>query len=93
MLGQFEVTAVLDGKAGGIDQKVVAINVPQLNLLERQAMVELGLTDLTGNFMWNMEGPKKLSVEQLTMESTAGLLHKACKRCSQKFPDLLKPEL
>ena len=93
VLGQFEVTAELDGKAGGIDLKVVVTNVPQLNLLGRQAMVELGLTDLTGHFMRNMEGPKKLSVGQLTTESTVGSLQKACKQCCQEFPDLFKPEL
>ena len=53
LLGQFEVTAEFDDKAGSIDLKVT--NLPQLNLLGRQAMVELGLNDLTGHFMQNME--------------------------------------
>ena len=88
VLGQFEVTAELDGKAGGIDLKVVVTNVPQLNLLGRQAMVELGLIDLTEHFMRHMEGPKKLSVGQLTTESTVGSLQKACKQCCQEFPEL-----
>ena len=34
VLGQSEVTVDLDGKAGGINLKVVVTNVPQLNLLE-----------------------------------------------------------
>ena len=63
VLGQFEVTAELYGKAGGINQKRIVTNVPQLNLLGRRAMVEIGLTDLTEHLMWNMEGPKKLSGE------------------------------
>ena len=33
VLGQFEVTCELDGKSGGIDLKVIVINVSQLNLL------------------------------------------------------------
>ena len=36
VLGQFEAIGELDGKAGGIDLKVVVTNVPQLNLLEKQ---------------------------------------------------------
>ena len=48
VLGQFEVTAELDRKAGGIDLKVVATNVPQLNLLGRQTVVELGLMTSLG---------------------------------------------
>ena len=56
-----------------------------LDLLGRQAMVELGLTDLTGHFMRHMEGPKKLSVRQLTMESPVGSLQKACKQLCQEF--------
>ena len=51
VLGQFKVTAELDGKAGGINLKVIVTNVTQQNLPRRQAMVELGLTDLTGPFM------------------------------------------
>ena len=39
VLGQFKVTAELDGKVGGIDLKAVVTNVSQLNLLGRQAMV------------------------------------------------------
>ena len=56
-------------------------------------MGELGLTDLTGYFMRNMEGPKKLFVGQLTSEYTVGSLQKACKQCCQEFLNLLKPEL
>ena len=56
-------------------------------------MMELGLNYLTEHFMWNMEGPKNLSVGQLSPKSTVGLLHKACKQCCQEFPDFLKPEL
>ena len=48
------VIAELDGKAGGANLKVVITNVPQLNLLGRQAMMELGLTYLTGHFMRHM---------------------------------------
>ena len=93
VLEQFKVTTELDDKAGGIDLKVVVTNVPQLNLLGRQAMVELGLTDLTRHLMRNMEGPKKLSVGQLITESTLRSLQKACKQCCQEFPNLFKPEL
>ena len=57
VLGHFEVTAELDGKTGGIDLKVVVTNVPQLNLLGIQTMVELGFIDHTGHFMWLMDGP------------------------------------
>ena len=71
VLGQFEATAELDGKARGIDLKVVVNNVPQLNVLGRQAIVELGLT---GHFMWHIEGPKKVSMGQLTMELPVGIL-------------------
>ena len=92
ILGQFEVTAQLNDKAEDIDLKVVVTDVPQLNLLSRQAMVELRLTEF-GHFMGHMEGPKKLFVGQLTMESPLGSLQKACKRCCREFPDLLKPEL
>ena len=67
--------------------------MPQLNLLGRQAMVKLGLNDLIGHFLPNMDGPKKLSVGKLTMESTVGSLQKACKQCCKEFPDLFKPEL
>ena len=74
VLGQFEVTTELDGKAGGIDLKVVVTDAPQLNLFRRQAMEELGLTDLIGHFMRNIEGPKKLSEGWLTTESTVGSL-------------------
>ena len=74
VLGQFEVTADLDGKVGSIYLMVVVTNVPQLNLLGRQAMMELGLTNLTGHIMQNMKGPKKLSVRKLTTESTVGSL-------------------
>ena len=88
VLGQLEVTAELDGKVGGIDLKKVVTDVPQLNLLGRLTMVELGLTDLTEHFMRHMEGLKKLSVGQLTMDSPVGSLQKACKQCCQKFPDL-----
>ena len=80
VLEQFEVTAELDGKTTDINLKVIFTNVPQLNLLGRQAIMELGLTDLTGHFMRHMEGPNKLSVGQLTTESPAGSLQKACKR-------------
>ena len=59
VLGQFEVIAKLDGKAGGINLKMVVTIVPQLNLIGVQATVELGLTE---HFMRHMEGPKKLSV-------------------------------
>ena len=93
VLGQFEVTAELDVKAGGIDLRVVVTNVPQPNLLGIQDMVELGLTDLTVSFMRSMKRPKKLSVGQLTVESTIGSLQKACKECCQEFSDLFKPEL
>ena len=93
VLGQFEVTAELDGKAGSIDLMVVVTNVPQLNLFGRQAMAELELIDLTGHFMQHMEGTTKLSVGQLTMESSVGSLQNACKQCCQEFPDLFKPEL
>ena len=65
---------------GGVNLKVVVTNVPQLNLLSRQAMVELGLTDLTKHFMQHMESP-------------VGSLQKACKQLCQDFPDYLKPEL
>ena len=58
ILGEFEVTAELDGNAGGANLKVVVTNLPQLNLLGRQAVVELGLTDLTRHFLRHMEGPK-----------------------------------
>ena len=87
VLGQFNVTAELDDKTEGKNLKVVVINVPQLNLLVIQALVELGLTDLTGH----MEGPKKLSVGQLTMESQIGSLQKVCKQLYQEFPDLFNP--
>ena len=80
-------------EAYSVDLKVVVTKVPQLNLDGRQAMVELGLTDLTGHFIQNPEGPKKLSVEQLTTELTVGSSQKACKRCCQEFPDSSKPEL
>ena len=56
LLGQFKVTAELYGNTGGVNLKVVVTNVPQLNLLGRQAMVDL---EPTGQFMWHMEGPKK----------------------------------
>ena len=57
-------------------------------------MVELGLTNLTGHFIWNMvEVPKKLSVGQLTTESTVASLQKGFKQSCQEFPDLFKPEL
>ena len=68
-------------------------NVHQLNLLRRPAMVEVGHTDLTGHFMRNIKGPKKLSVGQMIMESTVGSLQKACNQCCQEFPSLFKPEL
>ena len=55
--------------------------------------MELGLTDITGHIMWNMEGPKKLSVKQLTTEFTVTSLQKASKHFCQEFPDLFKPEL
>ena len=55
---QFEATAELGGKTGGRNLKVVVTNVPQLSLLGRQAMVELGLNDLTGHFMQYMKGPR-----------------------------------
>ena len=71
---------------------VVVTKVPQLNLPRRQAMVELGLTDLTGHFMQHMEGPNNLSVGHLTTESPVGSLQKACKQCCQDFPDSFKPE-
>ena len=67
VLGQFKVTAELDGKVGGVNLKVVITNVPQLNLLSRQAMVELGLTDLTWLLMWHMEEPRK-ACKQLCQE-------------------------
>ena len=67
--------------------------MPQLNLLGTQTMVELGLTNLTGYFMKHMEGPKKLSVGELTMETPVGSLQKAYKQCCQEFPDLFMPEL
>ena len=89
VLGRFKVTAELDG----IYLKVVVTNLHRLNLLGRQVMVELGLTDLTGHFMWYMEGPKKLSVGQLTTESPVDSFQKACKQCCQEFPDLFQPEL
>ena len=92
-MGQFDVTAELDSKAGSVNLKVVVTNVPQLYLLSRQVMVELGPTDLTGDFMQHMEGPKTFSVGELTTESPVGLLQKACKRLRQEFPDLLMPEL
>ena len=38
VLRQFEVTAELDGKPGGIDLMVVVTNVLQLNLLGRQGV-------------------------------------------------------
>ena len=87
VLGQFEVTAKLNGKAGGVNLKVVVTNVPQLNLLGAQAMVELELRDLTGYFMLHMEGPKMLSVEQLITKSPVDSLQKACKQLCQEFPD------
>ena len=90
VLGHFEVTLELDSKTGGINLKVVVTNVFQLNLLGRQAMVELGLTE---HFMWHMKRPKKLSVGQLTKESPVGLLQKACKQCFLEFPGLFKLEL
>ena len=79
VLVPFEVTAELNGKAKGINLKVVVTNVPQLNLLRRHAMVELGLTDLTGHIMQHRVGPKKLLVEQVTTESPFGSSKKACK--------------
>ena len=84
---------VLDYIQTGIDLKVVVTNVPHLNLLGRQAMLELGLTDLSGHFLRDMEGPKKLSVGQLTTKLPVGSLQNACKQCCQDFPDLFKPEL
>ena len=60
---------LLGGKTGGIDLKVVVTNLPQINVLDKQALVKLGLTDLTGHFLQQMEGPKKLPLGQLTMES------------------------
>ena len=58
VLGEFEVTVELNGKAGEINLKVIVTNVPQQHLLSRQAMVELGLSDLAGHFMQHTEGPK-----------------------------------
>ena len=43
VLRKLEVTVELEGKAGGIDLKVVITNMPQWNLFGRQAMVELEL--------------------------------------------------
>ena len=93
VLRKFEVSAELDGKAGGMNLKVVVAIVPQINLLGGQAMVELGLTDLTGHFMWHVEETKKLSVGQLTTVLPVGSLQKACKQLCQQFPDLFKSEL
>ena len=72
---------------------VVVTNVPQRNLLGRQAIVELGLTDFTGHFMLHTEGPKELSVGQLTTESPVGSLQTACKQLCQEFPSLFMQEL
>ena len=90
--GQFEITSGLDG-TGGVNLKVVVTNMFQLNLLERQDMVELELTDHTGHFMRNMEVPKMLSAGQLTTESihVVSSLQKACKQCCKKFSNLFKP--
>ena len=74
VLGQFKVTAELNGKAGSIDLMVVVTNVPQMNLLGRQPVVKPGLTDLTGHFMQHTKGLKKLTVGQLTTESSVGSL-------------------
>ena len=41
VLGQFKVIAEIDGKAGGLDLKVIVTNASQLNLLGSQALVEL----------------------------------------------------
>ena len=65
----------------------------QLNLHGRQAMVELGLMDLTRHFIQHMEGPKKLSLGKLNSESPVGSLQKACKQLCQELPDTFKPEL
>ena len=72
---------------------MVVTNVPQLSLLGIQEMVGLGLTDLTEHLMRHMEGPKKLCVRQLTMQSPVGSFQKACKQLCQEFSDLFKPEL
>ena len=65
----------------------------QTYLVDKSWWSYIGLTELTGHFMRHMEGPKKLSVGQLTMESQVGSLQKACKQLCQEFPDLFKLEL
>ena len=88
VLGQFKAAARLDGEAEGVDLRVVVTRVPQLNLLGRQAMVDLGLTDLTRHFIQHIERPEKFSVGRLNSESPVGSLQKACKQLCQEFPDL-----
>ena len=80
VLGQIEVISELDGKAGGVNLKMIVTHVPQMNLFSRQAMVKLGLIGLPRHFMQHMEGPKKFSVGQLTTESPVGSLYKPCKQ-------------